>query len=240
MQVPVVEVAFILLTYRDDQSQWIMMLAEVGQNQEQTDNIEFLVNSGAACHAWQFKTKSGSSRGGTFLTATGAPQGTLDVSFQLVDVHGVEINVRATFELLLVRCPILSVSRLVEKGFAVVMGKEQGNTLCKDGRVIHLHKSNGVYHVRATALSELCPQEDQDPRNDDAPPAEAVGEANVPWTRRLPYKPTEDERLAHSVTHLPFRAWCSHCVKGLARDWPIAVTIGRLETYPWLLWTSAL
>ena len=24
--------------------------------------------------------------------------------------------------------------------------------------------------------------EDQDPRNDDAPPAEAVGEANVPWT----------------------------------------------------------
>ena len=125
-----------------------------------------------------------------------------------------EINVRATFELLRVRRPILSVSRLVEKGFAVVMRKEQGNTLCKDGRVIHLHKSNGVYHVRATALSELCPLKDQDPRNDDAPPAEAVGEAIVPWTRRLPYKP----RLAHSVTHLPFRAWRSHGVKGLARD----------------------
>ena len=77
------------------------------------------------------------------------------MSFQLVDVHGVEINVRATFELLPVCRPILSVSRLVEKGFAVVMGKEQGNTLCKDGRVIHLHKSNGVYHVHATALSEL-------------------------------------------------------------------------------------
>ena len=144
------------------------MLAEVGQNQEQSNNIEFLVDSGAACHAWPFKTKYGSSRGGTFLTATGASQGTLDVSFQLVDVHGVEINVRATFELLPVRRPILSVSRLVEKGLAVVMGKEQGNTLRKDGRVIHLHKSNGVYHVRATALPELCPLEDQDPRNDDA------------------------------------------------------------------------
>ena len=82
----------------------------------------------------------------------------------------------------------------------VVMGNEQG----KEQRVIHLHKSNGVYHVRATAMSELCPLEDQDPRNDDAPPNEAVGEANVPWTRRLPNKPTEDERLAHSVTHLPF------------------------------------
>ena len=137
-------------------------------------------------HAWPRKTKSGSSRGGTFLTASGArvaSRGTLDVSSQLVDVHAVEINVRATFELLPVRHPILSVSRLVEKGFAVVIGKEQGNTLCKDGRVIHLHKSNGVYHVRATALSELCPLENQDPRNDDAPPAEAVGEANVPWQR---------------------------------------------------------
>ena len=120
------------------------MLAEVGQNQEQSNNIEFLVNSGAACHAWPCKTKSGSSHGGTFLTATRAPvasQGTLDVSFQLVDVHGVEINVRATFELLPVRRPILCVTRLVEKRFAVVMGKEQGNTKGKDGREIHQHQS---------------------------------------------------------------------------------------------------
>ena len=223
-------------TYTDDQSHCIMMLAEVGQNQEQSNKIEFFLDSGAACHARPFKTKSGSSREGTFLTATGAPvasQCTLDVSFELVDVHGVEINVRATFELLPVRRPILSVSRLVEKGFAVVMGKEQGSTLCKDGRVIHLLESNGVFHVRTTALSELCPLDDQDPRNDDAPPAEADGEANVPWTRRLPYKPTEDKRLAHSVTHLPFRAWCSHCVKGLARDWPHRSDEGRLQTNPW-------
>ena len=112
------------------------------------------------------------------------------------------------------------------------MGNEQGNTLSKDGRTIHLHKSNGVYHVRATALSELSPLEDQDPRNDDAPPAEAVGEANVPWTRRLPYKPTEDERLAHPVSHLPLRAWCSHCVKGLARDWPHRSDHGPLPNIP--------
>ena len=77
-----------------------------------------------------------------FLTATRAPvvsQGTLDVSFQLLDVHGVDINVRATLELLLVRRPILSVNRLVEKKLAVAMG----NTLSTDGRVRHLHKSNG-------------------------------------------------------------------------------------------------
>ena len=38
--------------------------------------------------------------------------------------------------------------------------------------------------------------------------------------RRLPYKPTEDEIMAHSVSHLSFRAWCSHCVQGFTRDWP--------------------
>ena len=162
------------------------------------------------------------------------------MTFQLVDVHGVAITVKAMYELLPVRRPILIVSRFVDRGFAVLMGNEQGNTLGKDGRVIHLQKSNGVYHVRATALSELCPLEDQDPRNDDAPPAEAVGEANVPWTRRLPYKPTEDENMAHLVSHSPFRAWCSHCVKELARDLPHRSDYGRLQTYPWLQWTSPL
>ena len=39
------------------------------------------------------------------------------------------------------------------------------------------------------------------------------------WTRRLPYRPTEDERMSHSISHFPFRAWCVHYVKGLARDW---------------------
>ena len=46
-----------------------------------------------------------------------------------------------------------------------------------------------------------------------------VGEVNIPWTRRLPYRPTEDEIMSHSNSHLPFRTWCVHCVKGLARDW---------------------
>ena len=91
--------------------------------------------------------------------------------------------------------------------------------MSKDGRGIQLHKSNDVYHVRASALLELCPLEDEDSRNEVAPPG-TVSEALDPWTRRLPYQPTDDERATHSTTHLPFRAWCTHCVKGLARGWP--------------------
>ena len=76
---------------------------------------------------------------------------------------------------------------------------------------IHLHKSKGVYHVCASALSELCPLEDEDPRNDARPPSGAVSEIEPPWTR-LPYQPTDDERPKLSISHLPFRAWCTHCV----------------------------
>ena len=156
------------------------------------------------------KRNNGSSpKSNIFDCDTGPPvesQGTLEVTFQLIDEHGVAITVKAVFELLPVRRPILSVSRLVDKGFAVVMGNDLGNTLGKNGRVIHLHRSNGVYHVRATALSELCPLEDKDPRNDDAPPTEALGEASVPRTRRLPHKPTEDERMAHSMSHFAIQS----------------------------------
>ena len=97
-----------------DQSKWIMRLAEVGQIREQTNNTEVLVDSGA-CHVSPCKAKP----------AAGAPvesQGTLEVKFQLVDVHGVRIFVKAMFELLPVRLPILSDSRLLDKVFAVVMG----------------------------------------------------------------------------------------------------------------------
>ena len=182
------------LTHTDEQLNWIMMLAEVGQTWEQSSNVEFLVDSGAACHAWPCKVKPGTSQGGTFLTATGAPvesQGRTEVTFQLLDVHGESITVKAVFELLPVRRPILSVSRLVDKGFAVVMGNDAGNKLRKNGREIHLHKSNGVYHLRASTVSDLSPLEDQETRNDAGPPAGAVSEATTPWTLRLPYKPTD-------------------------------------------------
>ena len=142
----------------------------------------------------------------------------MEVEFQLVAVHGEKITAKAMFELLPVRRPILSVSRLVEQRFAVFMGNDLGNKMSKNGREIHFHKSNGVYHVRSSALSELCLLEEQEPRNDVGPPG-VVGQAAAPWTRRLPYQSTDDEGTSQMVSHLSLRAWCSHCVKGLARDW---------------------
>ena len=208
------------LTCTDDQPKGIMMPAQVGPVVERLNNIEFLVDSGAVCHVRPCRTTAGSSLGKTLLTVTGTPvasQGTLEVKFHLINVHGEKITVKAMFESLAVRRPILSVNRLVGKGFVVAMGKEDGYKVHKDSREIHLHEFNGVHHVHAITLSMLCTLEDL--RNDDGPPAETVKEVNLPWTRRLLYRPTEDERMSHSISRLPFRAWCVHYVKGLARDW---------------------
>ena len=32
--------------------------------------------------------------------------------------------------------------------------------------------------------------------------------------KRNPRMPSEDERRAHEVTHIPYRDWCRHCVRG--------------------------
>ena len=48
------------LTYTNDQSHWIMMLARDGRIWEQSNNIKFLVDSVATCHAWPCKAKPAS------------------------------------------------------------------------------------------------------------------------------------------------------------------------------------
>ena len=33
-----------------------------------------------------------------------------------------------------------------------------------------------------------------------------------------PYIPTRQEKLEHEVTHVPYRSWCDHCVRGKGRS----------------------
>jgi len=37
---------------------------------------------------------------------------------------------------------------------------------------------------------------------------------------RVPHQPTEEERRNHEVCHVPYRAWCRHCVAGRGRAEP--------------------
>ena len=41
-----------------------------------------------------------------------------------------------------------------------------------------------------------------------------------------PRQPSEEERRARNLTHLPYRNWCEHCVRGRGRDADVAVRGG--------------
>ena len=42
----------------------------------------------------------------------------------------------------------------------------------------------------------------------------------TPLRKMDPKMASEDERREHELTHLPFRAWCAHCIKGKGREDP--------------------
>ena len=45
-------------------------------------------------------------------------------------------------------------------------------------------------------------------------------EGDRPRVLRDPGLPTQKQREEHDATHLPYRSWCSHCVRGSGRDTP--------------------
>ena len=48
----------------------------------------------------------------------------------------------------------------------------------------------------------------------------AEEEVQASVTRRAPKGPTQEEREKHEATHLPFREWCPHCIRGRGRNKP--------------------
>ena len=54
-------------------------------------------------------------------------------------------------------------------------------------------------------------------------------EAVRPKTRALPKQPSAEEVENHMVTHLPFRDWCPHCVRGKSGSKPHRNTQGVHE-----------
>lgn len=81
-------------------------------------------------------------------------------------------------------------------------------------------------HPKDGALGDYeveIPQEfrdDQDDR-DDHRPVEPVHEEFEEEVEKAglasPMKPTAQEVEEHSISHVPYRSWCEHCVRGKAR-----------------------
>ena len=54
--------------------------------------------------------------------------------------------------------------------------------------------------------------------SEEGGPAPAEGQEARRVSR--PVQPTKEEVLQHELTHLPFRSWCAHCVRGKGRNPP--------------------
>ena len=83
-------------------------------------------------------------------------------------------------------------------------------------RPVEVNGGEEVVTVGGKDLESTREAEERSTR--EAEEAEAGGEerkvANVLDHRQ----PSEEERRTHNLTHLPYRSWCEHCVKGRGRE----------------------
>ena len=73
------------------------------------------------------------------------------------------------------------------------------------------------------------PLEDVEPETGSEAPWDPGAETTAVKALRHPATPTLEERLAHEVSHLPYRAWCRSCVAGRGRDVAHSRTVDRSE-----------
>ena len=57
-------------------------------------------------------------------------------------------------------------------------------------------------------------------------------EAQAARTSKSPVKPAQSEVNSHMLTHLPYRAWCPHCVRGKSKGKPHARTAKEGKSVP--------
>ncbi len=55
--------------------------------------------------------------------------------------------------------------------------------------------------------------------DDDEVPDEEFGTREVKKVQD-PKEPSKEEKLEHEMTHLPYRSWCRHCVRGRGKQMP--------------------
>ena len=81
---------------------------------------------------------------------------------------------------------------------------------------IHVYKLRDCKHLKNSTVSDAIIQTVvEDPVHDDRIPVEA-GSEPVP----VPCEPSESEKMKHEFTHIPFKPWCTSCVKGKAHSEP--------------------
>ena len=140
-------------------------------------------------------------------------------------------NLQITFQVLNVERPLISVGKLATDGCEISFDSAGGFIHRKGGdlrfkpvgdmfgiRVRVLGKSGGSNFVSG-GRNLVMPTFDESSGSREMSPLES-GEAEPPHIRRPLMSPSDAEKRRHEASHLPFREWCEHCVRGRGRAMP--------------------
>ena len=148
-----------------------------------------------------------------------------------VDLRCQGEELRVGFTVVDVKRPILSVSRLVDRGIETFIQAGKQFLRRFDGATVELTRRGGlVLHVKLLfrCCWHLWMNEGPAGEAPDLPPIdeemerELMGREEVepPVATEVPApdEPTSDERRHHGHTHLPYQPWCNICVRARGRE----------------------
>ena len=75
-----------------------------------------------------------------------------------------------------------------------------------------------MHHIVWEDWDLICQPCKSSDSNEEGAAEEEDEEGECPKVLRDPGLPSKKEREKHKATHLPFRAWCAHCVRRGGRD----------------------
>ena len=217
------------------QSGWLCELV-VGSDDARVRECEFvelLVDTGATEHVCgphdftHAALKNGPRP--ALKTATGEllkHYGTRTVDFRC---QGEEL--RVGFTVVDVKRPILSVSRLMDRGIETFIQAGKQFLRRFDGATVELTRRGGLFVLQCQAVVPmLLAPVDEEPAGEapDLPPIDEEMERELMGREEVeppvaievpaPDEPTSDERRHHGLTHLPYQPWCNICVRARGRE----------------------
>ena len=140
-------------------------------------------------------------------------------------------ELRVGFTVVDVKQPILSVSRLMDRGIETFI--QAGKQFLRRfvGATLELTRRGGLFVLQCQAVVPmLLALVDEEPAGEapDLPPIDEEMERELMGREEVeppvaievpaPDEPTSDERRHHGLTHLPYQPWCNICVRARGRE----------------------
>ena len=117
--------------------------------------------------------------------------------------------------------PMGAQSVRVDKSEKSCVQTEKVQNPCGQNRsCVRFRQNDGVEIIHNNQRNHTCQNADvkpsvRDPMDDDRVLCDSVAEMTP-----VPHEPSEFERQKHHLTHIPFKTWCTSCVKAKAQAEP--------------------